>query len=459
LKSGFGDSHVRSLIHCIALFTTLAIGLVQPAAAQNRGIGLIRDAEIENIIRDYATPIFNAAGLDAESVKIHLVGDPRLNAFVAGGQRMFINTGLLIRAETPEQVIGVIAHEAGHIAGGHLARVQDELRNAELKSIIAAVVGVAAGLASGDSRVAAGIIGEGSQAAFADLLKYSRTQESSADAAGLKYLDSVGLSARGLVEFFGLLQREIRVTGGREHPYLSSHPLTADRISAVKAHLAFSRFTNASTPPALAKQHALVRAKLIGFMEPLETTLEIYGEEDGSIPARYARAIAYYQRSDLKRSLPLIDSLITDDPDNPYFYELKGQMLLENGRVGESIIPYTRMAELAPGEPLLRTALAKAQVESGNPALLEGALSNLLAASRSEPDMAESWRLLTIVYGRLGRPGELALSQAEYNLLGGDAEAAEALGNRAIDILPVGSPGSIRAQDIVGEAERRLKDK
>ena len=167
------------------------------------------------------------------------------------------------------------AHEAGHIAGGHLARVQDELRNAELKSIIAAVVGVAAGLASGDTRVAAGIIGGGSQAAFADLLKYSRTQESSADAAGLKYLDSVGLSARGLVEFFGLLQREIRVTGGREHPYLSSHPLTADRISEVKAHLAFSRFTNAPTPPALAKQHAFVRAKLIGFMEPLLSLIHI----------------------------------------------------------------------------------------------------------------------------------------------------------------------------------------
>jgi predicted Zn-dependent protease len=448
---------VRSLIHFVVLYTVLAVGLIQPAFGQDRGLGLIRDAEIENIIRDYSTPIFNAAGLDAESVSIHIVNDPRLNAFVAGGQRMFLNTGLLMRAETPEQVIGVVAHEAGHIAGGHLARLQYELRNAETTSILAMILGTAAGLATGDGRVAGAIISGGNQAAFSNLLKYSRTQESAADAAGLKYLDSTGMSARGLLEFFELLQREIRVTGGREHPYLSSHPLTGDRITTIQSHLAFSRFANAGTPPDLLRKHARMRAKLIGFMEALETTLEVYPETDTSIPARYARAIAYYRQSDLMRALPLIDGLIAEEPDNHYFHEVKGQMLLENGRVEDSLIPYQRMAELAPGEPLLRSALAKAQVESGNPALVEDARSNLLAATRSEPTLRESWRLLTIVYGRLGQQGELALSQAEYNLLGGDPKAAEALGNRALDLLPTGSPGWIRAQDIISEAERRLE--
>lgn len=450
---------MRSLIHFVVLCIVLAVGLIQPAFGQDRGLGLIRDAEIENIIRDYSTPIFNAAGLDAESVSIHIVNDPRLNAFVAGGQRMFLNTGLLMRAETPEQVIGVVAHEAGHISGGHLARLQDELRNAETTSILAMILGTAAGIATGDGRVAGAIISGGNQAAFSNLLKYSRTQESAADAAGLKYLDSTGMSARGLLEFFELLQREIRVTGGREHPYLSSHPLTSDRITTIQSHLAFSRFANAATPPDLLRKHARMRAKLIGFMEPLETTLEVYPDTDTSIPARYARAIAYYRQSDLMRALPLIDGLIAEEPDNPYFHEVKGQMLLENGRVADSLIPYQRMAELAPGEPLLRSALAKAQVESGNPALLEDARSNLLAATRSEPTLRESWRLLTIVYGRLGQQGELALSQAEYNLLGGDPKAAEALGNRALDLLPTGSPGWIRAQDIISEAERRLEKK
>ncbi|MDE0790545.1 MAG: M48 family metalloprotease [Woeseiaceae bacterium] len=447
------------LIRLIALVTAAGVSLVQPALGQSRDVGLIRDTEIENIISDYATPIFNAAGLDANSVTIHLVNDARLNAFVAGGQRMFVNTGLLMRAETPEQVIGVIAHEAGHIAGGHLTRLQDQLRNAETKSILAMIVGTAAGLATGDGRVAGAIISGGTQAAFSDLLKYSRTQESAADSAGLKYLDSTQTSARGLREFFELLQREIRVTGGREHPYLSSHPLTNDRITTVESHLAFSRFSNTPTPPDLARKHALMRAKLFGFMEPLSSTLTRYGEQDLSTPARYARAIAFYRRSNLDRAIPLIDELIIDEPNNPYYLELKGQMLLENGQVVASLVPYGLMAKLAPDKPLLRSALAKAQVESGDPGQLEDALSNLLAATRSDPTLLESWRLLTVVYGRLGLQGELVLSQAEYSLLGGDSDAAEALGKRALDLLPLGSPGSIRAQDIVSEAGRRLEKK
>lgn len=449
---------MRPFVRLVALFAALAVAGSAPAFGQGRSIGLIRDAEIENIIRDYATPIFNAAGLDSSVVQIHLVNDARLNAFVAGGQRMFINTGLLMRAEDPEEVIGVIAHEAGHIAGGHLARFQDELRNAKTKSIIAMVAGVAAGLAARDGRVAGAIVGGGQGVAFSDLLKYSRTQESAADAAALKYLDRTGISARGLLEFFELLRREVRLTGGREHPYLSTHPLTNDRIATVSGHLALSRFANAPTPNDLADKHARMRAKLIGFMEPLETTLQVYRESDNSVPARYARTIAYYQRSDLDAALPLVDSLIADEPDNPYFYEIKGQMLLENRRVEDSLVPYQRMVDLAPQEPLLRTALAKAQVETGDPALLEPALTNLRASVRVDPTMSETWRLLTVVNGRLGNQGELALSQAEYSLLGDDAKAANALAKRAVDLLPTGAPGWIRAQDIISETNRRLDE-
>ncbi len=449
---------MRPFIRLIGLIIALAVAGTAPAAGQSRGPGLIRDAEIENIIRDYATPIFNAAGLDSGAVKIHIVNDPRLNAFVAGGQRMFVHTGLIVRATRPEQVIGVIAHEAGHIAGGHLARFQDELRNAQTKSILATILGTAAGLATGDGRVAGALITGGQQAALQDLLKYSRTQESAADSAALTYLDRTGMSASGLVEFFELLQRDIRLAGGREHPYLSTHPLTNDRIVTVQSHLAFSRYTNAPTPPALAKKHAYMRAKLIGFLEPLETTLEAYGEDDQSFPARYARAIAYYQRSDLMRALPLIDALIADEPDNPYFFELKGQMLLENGRVHDSLAPYRRMVELAPAEPLLQMALAKALVESGDNSFLETALRHLRTAVSGDRELAEAWRLLTVVNGRLGNQGELALSQAEYSLLRGDASAAKALAERAEGLMPTGSPGWLRSQDIISETRRILDD-
>jgi predicted Zn-dependent protease len=447
---------VRPFVRLVGLITALAVTASTSALGQNRNLGLIRDAEIENIIRDYSTPIFNAAGLDSSVVEVHLVNDPRLNAFVAGGQRVFINTGLLVRAKGPEEVIGVIAHETGHIAGGHLARFQDELRNAETKSIIAVIAGIAAGIATGDGRVAGAIVGGGSNVALTDLLKYSRTQESAADAAALKYLDQTGISSRGLLEFFQLLQREIRLTGGREHPYLSTHPLTNDRIATVSGHLALSRFSNTPISPDLARKHAYMRAKLIGFMEPLETTLRLYPEKRNDIPARYARAVAYYRNADMDKALPRVNELIAGDPDNPYFHELKGQMLLENGRVEDSLVPYTRMVELAPDEPLLRTGLAKAQVESGNADLLPPALENLRVAVRLDPQMREAWRLLTIVNGRLGNQGGLALSQAEYSLLGGDLKAAQKLAERAVEILPTGAPGWIRAQDIVSEATRQL---
>jgi predicted Zn-dependent protease len=447
---------VRPFVRLIGLVTALTIAASTPAFGQGRNTGLVRDAEIENIIREYATPIFNAAGLDSSVVEVHIVNDGRLNAFVAGGQRVFINTGLLVRSKGPEEVIGVIAHETGHIAGGHLARFQDELRNAETTSIISLLAGLAAGLATGDGRVASAIVSGGSGAALTNLLKYSRTQESAADAAALKYLDRTGISAQGLLEFFELLRREIRVTGGREHPYLSSHPLTNDRIATVSEHLALSRFSNTPIATDLARKHAYMRAKLIGFMEPLKTTLEIYPEDRNETPARYAHAIAYYRNADIDKALPIVNELITDEPDNPYFHELKGQMLLENGRVEDSLAPYERMVELAPNEPLLRTGLGKAQVESGRADLLQPALENLRVAVRIDPQMRDAWRLLTVVNGRLGNKADLALSQAEFTLLNGDVKAAQALAERAVDLFPAGSPGALRAQDIVSEAGRQL---
>ncbi len=436
------------------LVTTLTTA---PAQSQGNRTRLVRDAEIENIIRRYATPIFNAAGLSADAVNIYLVRDDRLNAFVAGGQRLFINTGLLIRASSANQVIGVIAHESGHIAGGHLSRIHDELRKAELKSILATVVGVAVGVATGDGRAAQTIVRGGQGLALTDLLKYSRTQESAADAAALKYLDATGQSARGFSEFFRLLQKDIRLQGGREHPYLSSHPLTNDRISAVENHIALSRFTDAKPPPDTVIDHQIMRAKLIGFMQPLANVLKIYPENNGSVPARYARSAAYYLDGNLEMAVPLIDSLIAGAPKNPYFQELKGQMLFENGRIEKSLEPYRRSVDLAPEEPLLRVALARAQIETGNATLLEDAKVHLKVAAGREPEMREIWRLSAIVSGRLGQMGEMTLAKAEYELLSGKNIAARTLADRAIDQLPAGSPGWLRAQDIRAEAQQRIK--
>jgi predicted Zn-dependent protease len=450
---------MRGFVRFLSAAIILTALTTAPAESQGNGIRLVRDAEIENIIRRYATPIFTAAGLSADDVNIHLVRDNRLNAFVAGGQRLFINTGLLMRAENSNAVIGVIAHEAGHIAGGHLARIQDELRNAELKSILAAVVGVAVGAATGDGAAASTIIRGGQGAAITDLLKYSRTQEAAADAAALKYLDATGQSSAGLSEFFRLLQADIRLQGGREHPYLSSHPLTTDRVSVVDNHLALSRFADAQIPRRQFIDHQMMRAKLIGFTQPLDTVLRVFPETNNSIPARYARSTAYYLEGNLAKAVPLIDGMISEFPRNPYFHELKGQMLFENGRIKESLIPYQKSVELAPDEPLLRTALARAQIETGDESLLEDAGLHLETAAGREPEMREIWRLTTIVNGRLGNFGQMALSQAEYELRGGEYVAARGLADRAIDQLATGSPGWLRAQDIRSEAQQRINSK
>jgi predicted Zn-dependent protease len=430
-----------------------------PAVSQGNRTRFIRDAEIENIIRRYAMPIFNVAGLSADAVNIYLVRDDRLNAFVAGGQRLFINTGLLIRAESPDQVIGVIAHESGHIAGGHLSRIHDELRNAELKSILATVVGVAVGVATGNGRAAGAIVRGGQGVALTDLLKYSRTQESAADAAALKYLDATGQSARGIADFFRLLQNDIGLQDGSEHPYLSSHPLTNDRISVVENHISLSRYANAKAPRDKVIDHQIMRAKLIGFMQPLSNVLKIYPKNNSTVPARYARAAAYYLDGNLATAIPLIDSLISGAPKNPYFQELKGQMLFESGRIEESLEPYRKSVDLAPEEPLLRVALARAQIETEDTVFLKDAKVHLEVAAGREPEMREIWRLLTIVNGRLGQMGKMALTQAEYELLEGKNTAARTLADRAVDQLPAGSPGWLRAQDIRAEAQQRIKDK
>jgi len=448
---------VRALIVCLGFTGLILASLAGPAAGQGRAPSLVRDAEIERIIRDYATPIFTAAGLEPDDVRIHLVNDPALNAFVAGGQRLFVHTGLLLRAETPNQVIGVIAHEAGHISGGHLARLQDELRNAETKSIMAFVLGTAAALATGDSRAAGAVIVAGQDVAIKDLLRYTRQQESAADQAGMRFLDASGQSSRGLLEFFRILQTNEALTGRGGNPYLMTHPLTSDRITTVSNHVAISKWSDVPVQRDQQARHTRMRAKIAGFLASYDDALRLFPETDNSLPARYARSIAYYRLADLKRALPLVDGLIAEEPDNPWFHELRGQMLFENGRVADSLPSAQKAVDLAPDEGLLRLGLAKAQVEAGDEALLEPAKRNLLAAQGSEGDAPELWRLLAVVHGRLGETGMTALAQAEYAMRRGERSLAKSHAKRAEGLLPVGSPGWLRAQDLSRDATRLLE--
>lgn len=425
-----------------------------PAAAQSRSPGLIRDAEVEGIIRAYATPLFQAAGLDASSVRIYLVNDDTLNAFVAGGMNLFMNTGLLMAAENANQIIGVIAHETGHIAGGHLARTQEALRDASTEAIIAFVLGMAA-VAAGQGQAGTAIIGGGTALAQANVLQYSRTQESAADHAGVSYLDATAQSSRGMLEFFELLEGQEMLLASQQDPYLRTHPLTTDRMDFVRHHASVSSYTDAPEPPAFVDGYQRMHAKLVGFLRPLNRVLQEYPESDTRLVARYARAIAYYRAGNLDEALPMLDQLIAEEPDNPFFQELKGQVLMEYGRGREALPYYETAVRLAPHEPLLRLGLAQVQLETEDSALNKEALRNLEEVTRIETRNPGAWRLLSIAYGRDGQIPMAALALAETALARGDKAEARAQADRALKQLPEGSPAWLRAQDILTTASKK----
>jgi len=456
LMGAIGKKSVGRIVNrilCLVLASLL--GVRGAIAHEGDGTSLIRDAEIESIIRLYATPVFKAAGLDPAAVHIYIVNDPRLNSFVAGGQNLFMNTGTIVRTETPNQLVGVMAHETGHIAGGHLVRSEEALRNASIISIISMVAGAAAAAASGNAGAAAAAILGGQGVGMRSFLTFSVGQEASADQAALTFLDRTHQSARGLLQFFLILEEQELLTGSRQSPYLRTHPLTTDRVDHVRQHVENSPYSNNPDPPEWIELHKRMKAKLIAFLGAPAQALQAFPETDNSVAARYGRAIAYYRIPELKKALEIIDGLIKQEPQNPYFHELKGQMLFENGRIRDAVAPYQEAVRLKPDVALLRVELAQVEIETGDPALNKDALAQLQIAVRYENRNPEAWRFSAIAYGRAGDLGNSALSLAEEAMASGDKPQARQQAQRAIKLLPAGSPGRLRAEDIQLEASRR----
>jgi predicted Zn-dependent protease len=439
-------------VFCLALAANLF--LAQHALADDSP-DIIRDAEIENNIRIWAAPIFRAAGLDPNAVHIYIISDPTLNSFVAGGQNLFMNTGTLLRADRPNEIIGIMAHETGHIAGGHLVRFQEEMHDATIKAIIGMVVGAALGAAPGNVGGAGMMAGE--DVGLRSYLSFSVAQEASADQAALKFLDATHQSAQGLLDFFEILQQEEFLSAQRQDPYLRTHPLTSQRIEYVREHVAQSPWSKATDPPQWVFNFNVMKAKLGAFLNAPSDTLGQYKADDNSVPARYARAIAYYRIPQLKDALAAVDGLIHDYPDNPYFYELKGQMLFENGHVDEAVAPYEKAVQLKPDTPLLRIEAAQVELETNNPNLLPKALSMLADAVHFENDNPDAWHFLAIAYGRSNNLGMAALALAEEGMADGNYRTAGQQADRAMKALPPG-PDRQRAQDIRDEA-KRMRDK
>ena len=446
----------------VALLTALAVAASSltsatvPVRAQSapdipRGMPIIRDAEIEQLLRDYTSPLLRTAGLAKQGIQVTIINDKSFNAFVMDGRRIFVNAGALMDSQRPNEIIGVLAHETGHIAGGHLSKLRDQLAAAQTQSIIAMLLSIGAMVAaqrSGPQDAAAAIYGP-QAAIMRSLLSYQRAQEEQADRAGVKFLAATGQSAKGMADTFRRLADQILFTARGADPYTQSHPMPAERVSSLEA-LARNEFWDKKDTPELQLRHDLARAKLIGFLERPDTVMRRYPINDNSMAARYARAIATYRHADLRAALAQIDALIQQQPNNPYFHELKGQALLEGAKAQEAIGPLRRAVTLAPVPGLIQILLAQALIATNDPKNAEEAVNMLKAALAREPESPEGYTQLAMAYGRKGDLAQADLASAQAAFTRGDVKTARELATRAKTRFPVGTPGWVKADDIVG---------
>ncbi|MEO6340802.1 MAG: M48 family metalloprotease [Caulobacteraceae bacterium] len=440
--------------HLRARFAALLVGALAAAFAptlafaQQAGLNIIRDTEIEAIIRKDAEPVWRAAGLNPADVKLHLIGDKELNAFVTNGQQMFLNTGLIKETENPNQLIGVIAHETGHMAGGHSVRSGDMNKAAMAPFLLTLGLGILAA-AAGAPDAAAALLSSSQYFGTLGALGYSRVQESAADQAAITYLQKANISSRGLVDFFDNFRYEEVFSEAHRFPFFQSHPISSERIELLRRRVEEQKNYDTKDSADSLRDHEIMKAKLFGFIEPPAQTFIKYKEDDKSFPARYARAIAYYRATETERALKAIDALLTEQPENPYLWELKGHVLFESGRPKEAEAPHRKSVELAPKAALLRVNLAQAILAQDDPKRSDEIVAELQKSLALENDNALAWRMMAQAYDAKGQPGQARLAAAEENFFMGDLTRARIFALRAREMLTKDTPEWRRATDIV----------
>jgi predicted Zn-dependent protease len=455
LKSAFAVRAARLALSCLACATML---LAQAGQSMAQSLRIVRDAEIEGLLLDYMRPLAQAARLNPGPTRIVMVNDRGFNAFVRDGKHIFIHTGALIDAKTPGEIIGVLAHELGHVAGGHLARLSQEIDTAKILAGAGMIIGAAGAIGAtraGDriGNSGAGVIGAlgGSQElVMRNLLAYQRGEEQAADRAALNYLAATGQSPRGMITTFKRFMDSGMFASRAQDPYLRSHPLPQERIANLEDTARKSPHFDKPDNPALVARHDLARAKLIGFMERPDTLMRAYAGQN-SQAARYARAISAYRQARLPEALVMIDGLIKEKPNYAYFWELKGQVLLESGRAREALPALRRAVALAPQSGLIRGMLGHALVATDDPGLTNEAIRELSQAALRDQFNAEPYRFLGQAYARKGDIAMAELSSAQYFLRNGAYKEAHNQAFRAQQKFKEGSSGWLKAEDILNE--------
>ena len=445
-----------------AVTVALALALsplasVRAEDRENRGPPVLRDTETEQLLREYTRPILRVAGLEKQNIQMVIINDPSFNAFVADGRRIFVNYGAILKSETPNQVIGVLAHETGHLAGGHLAKLREQLAQAQTQMIIAMLLGAGAMVAgsrssnpnNGMANVGVAAIAGPQEMIRRTLLSYQRQQEENADRAGVKFLTATGQSAKGMYETFKRFTDESLFAAHGADPYLQSHPMPAERVAALEGLARASPYWDKKDDPSLQLRHDMVRAKISAFMERQDTVYRRYPLSNTSLPARYARAITTYLHGDLNNALTQIDGLIQAQPNNAYLFELRGQALLEGGRPKEAIAPLHKALQLSNSAPLIEMLLGQALVATENKAYTDEAITILRAAVTRESEAPLGFSQLAMAYGRKGDYAEADLASAQAAYLRGDNKTARELASRAKTRFAVGTPGWVKADDIV----------
>jgi predicted Zn-dependent protease len=428
----------------------LAFALPLTATAQ----GLIRDAEIEQTLRGYSEPLFAAAGLKPSDVNMYIVQDDSLNAFVAAGQNMFLHTGLILEVRTPEELKGVIGHETGHIALGHNVTREAAFSNSGNISLITMGLGALA-LFAGAPDAALALFGSAPQFQMMNFFKHTRSEEAACDLFGVELMEKTGQSADGNVSFMEKFRYQELMSETRRDPYFRVHPLSSDRVSIVTRRAKeISAKARSQTPDEILRLE-MMQAKLVGFIGPANRVMSRYPTTDTSVPARYARAIAAYRAVDIKAALTQIDVLIAEQPDNPYFRELKGQILFESGKALESVEPHRKSVELAPQHALLKINLARSLTATKDDAAIKEAEGLLIDAVAMEPENPFAWTYLADVYAKQGRIGDADLATAEAAYQVGDMPRAHNFARRARDKLDRNTPNGHRADDIMALSDPR----